>query len=350
MTANHRHIMGRVVKQTLNLAFQYDKKGTNAPRTAQPWYEWDWCMGVAFYGIWKAHEHLKDDAHVLQMKRWIDDRIDTGIAKLCVNTCAPLTTVLRLHQLHPDPMYERTCQTFDEYILRTAPRVPSGALAHTTLRADHVTQIWVDTLFMSVIYLVRRGLHLGRPAYVEECIRQFFLHFKPLFDTQAGLFYHGYDGVENRPLGVHWGRGNAWAIVSTLDVVEAIGTEFPEKRYLCDTLNTQLAALERHQDATGLWRTVLDDADTYLETSITAGVAYGVLKGIRMGLVDTRRRAMGERALQALVSRIDNEGNVQGGSSGTPIMATPAEYNGIAVAVTPFTQGLTLMALSEAVR
>jgi unsaturated rhamnogalacturonyl hydrolase len=77
-------------------------------------------------------------------------------------------------------------------------------------------------------------------------------------------------------------------------------------------------------------------------------VAAGVLKGIRLGLIDDRYEEMAQKAIQALVAKIDDEGNVVGGSSGTAIKENVAEYNAVPLAVTPFTQGLALMALCAA--
>jgi unsaturated rhamnogalacturonyl hydrolase len=57
---------------------------------------------------------------------------------------------------------------------------------------------------------------------------------------------------------------------------------------------------------------------------------------------------MAQKAIQALVAKIDDEGNVLGGSSGTAIKENVAEYNAVPLAVTPFTQGLALMALCAA--
>lgn len=35
------------------------------------------------------------------------------------------------------------------------------------------------------------------------------------------------------------------------------------------------------QDESGLWHTLLDDPNSYLESSATAGFAYGILKAVR---------------------------------------------------------------------
>jgi unsaturated rhamnogalacturonyl hydrolase len=108
-----------------------------------------------------------------------------------------------------------------------------------------------------------------------------------------------------------------------------------------------ISGLEKLQTPDGFWRTVLNEPDSYRETSVTAGGVFGVLRGIRPGLVDTRFKPMAERALAALRAKINDQGDVNDGSCGTPIMAGPADYNKVPPALTPFTQGLALMALNE---
>jgi len=102
MATDTRQVLEKVAERTLDLAFRYRQDDLDKVSDARRWYDWDWYMGVAFYGLWKAHELLENDAYVLRIKQWIDQRIETGIQTVCVNTCAPMTTVLRLHQLYPD--------------------------------------------------------------------------------------------------------------------------------------------------------------------------------------------------------------------------------------------------------
>ena len=348
MATDTRKVLKKITGRTLDLAFHYKNADLGEISDARRWYSWDWYMGVAFYGIWKAHELLENDAYILRIKEWIDQRIETGIQTLCVNTCAPMTTVLRLHQLYPEERYEALCQTFDDYILNEAPRTPSGAIAHTVIGIDFVGQMWADTLFMSIMYLTQRGLYLNSRAHLEEAAKQRVLHINSLYDEKDGLFYHGWDDVAKKPMGAKWGRGNAWTIVSMIEMLEFIPRDAPERAAHLGKLNNQMAALEKHQDSNGYWRTVLDHHDTYPETTVTAGVAAGALKGIRLGLIDDKYQEMAQKAIQALVAKIDDEGNVLGGSSGTAVKENVAEYNAVPLAVTPFAQGLALIALCEA--
>ena len=77
-------------------------------------------------------------------------------------------------------------------------------------------------------------------------------------------------------------------------------------------------------------------------------MAYGVLKGIRMGLVTEERFLdMGRSAAQAVLDQIDSTGAVQGVSGGTGMGYDLQHYKDIIVTPTAYGQGLTFLMLTE---
>ncbi len=347
MPVNYQEIIHRTVEQTLKRSFQHYVEDPSNPAGLR-WARWDWSIGVAFYGVWKAYELLKDESYRNRMKAWIDTRSDSRIDSININTTAPMLTVLNLKQHFGESKYDQLIRFFDWYLVYFGLRTPCGALSHTVVGKHRPDQIWADTLFMAVLYMLKRGKQLQNDAYIQEAVKQALFHKEYLVEKESGLLYHGWHDVEKRFMGVKWGRGNCWATVSLVEFLELMGGDFPEKTALLEMLNNQIAALAKLQREDGLWHTVLDHPETYPEVSVTAGVAYGVLKGIRLGYVDAKYRPMAEKALAALVAKIDNEGNVTFASGGTPIFATVADYNNVPYEITPFNQGLALMALCEA--
>ena len=167
--ATDLELLKRVADRTLDLAFSFDDQDyAGLDKTALRWARWDWFIGVAFYGVCTAAPSLNDPSYLRRLKEWIDARIEHGIAKVCVNTSAPLATVLRLHQAAPDPRYEALFQRFETYFQNDLTRIANGAFTHTRLLYDHPDQIWADTLFMTVIYLAQRGAMLHNRDYLAE--------------------------------------------------------------------------------------------------------------------------------------------------------------------------------------
>ena len=79
-------------------------------------------------------------------------------------------------------------------------------------------------------------------------------------------------------------------------------------------MRDQVEALLPLQASSGMWHTLLAEPGSYAETSATAGFAYGLLKGARLGLGCDRWRGAGLRALDAVQA-----------TDGVPI-ATPADW------------------------
>jgi unsaturated rhamnogalacturonyl hydrolase len=339
-----------VMKKTLNMALQYpEEQDINVNVDGYRWANWDWNIGVAFYGLIQANRLFNDKETILKIKRWIDSRIDRGIKKICVNTTAPLAALLYINEKYPDPKYSEVFKKFDDYLMNEIPRISNSSITHTTYRSENAGQVWADTLFMSILYLSQRGAFLNSPDLKKEALNQTYYHMKALFDESSGLFYHGYNDNAKEFIGVKWGRGNAWITSATIDILKNINENSAEKTEILAMLDRQLSSLEKLQDKDGFWKTVLDADSSYQETTVTSGAAYGTLKGIRLGMVNPKYKKMADRAVSALLTKIDPDGIVQGGSSGTPIKKDAEAYNQIPYAVTPFSQGLALMALSEAV-
>ncbi|MFI2856186.1 glycoside hydrolase family 88 protein [Paenibacillus sp. JSM ZJ436] len=332
----------QMVKVTLHQSLHYSLQEEQSWR----WDSWSWNMGVAFYGIYQAFARNENYEYVRAMKEWVYHNLD-NIPNLSVNTNAMMLPILLMQKVTDlSPEVTALFQTYDEYVLNDAPRISSGAIAHTTEHKSHSDQVWADTLFMSVIYLVTRGKLLGNSVYIDSGLHQLLLHMNHLRDVRDGLYFHGWSDQQKRHLGVKWGRGNAWIAVSAIELLE-LASDHPLRDTIIKMLEQQLTSLSSLECPEGGWRTVLDHPDTYAEASVTAGIAYAVMKGIRLGFVDEKHSQMAIRAVKRLQGWIDEEGYVLNGSGGTPILESWQEYQDRECYVTPFTQGLALLALCE---
>jgi rhamnogalacturonyl hydrolase YesR len=95
---------------------------------------------------------------------------------------------------------------------------------------------------------------------------------------------------------------------------------------LLDTLEAQVKKLAELQHKEGMWHTLLDEPASYLETSATAGFAYGVLKAIRLGYLDSQYGPVGKKAAVGVLKQIDPDGTVRSVSYGTAIGTDKGHY------------------------
>lgn len=120
--------------------------------------------------------------------------------------------------------------------------------------------------------------------------------------------------------------------------------------YLFSTLEQQVKALEQYQADNGLWHTIIDRPDTYLETSASSAFAYGILKAVREGKLSAVYEQVGLKAAQGVLDMIAPDGTVQGVSAGTPVFRTVEEYNEVEVRPMPYGQSMALLMLAELIK
>jgi unsaturated rhamnogalacturonyl hydrolase len=200
---------------------------------------------------------------------------------------------------------------------------------------------------MGGLFLAQWGRLIGDARFTAESARQFERHYAYLHDPATGLIRHGYSGLEHRQIGVLWGRGNGWFAAASLAALPYLDAATPEHATIRANLRRHLDGVIRTQGASGAWHTVMDDPATLPETSCTAAFAYALGGTSAAGLAGLRDSLCRERALAWLQQCVTARGEVLKSSGGTPIMPTAAAYNAVPYAVTGFSQGLALLALSQ---
>lgn len=312
---------------------------------------WDWSQGVGLFALYLYYKETGDVKTLHYVQEWFERRIAEGLPSPNINTMCPLLTLSFLAEASGDEASLRLCAQWADYAMRSLPRTPEGGFAHTAVDSPNEGELWDDTLYMTVLFLGRMGVMLKREDWVQESVRQFLVHLKYLTDVRTGLFFHGWTFKERHHFaGALWGRGNAWYTAGLVDYLDMV--EVPEgvRQFLLTSLNRQIDALAELQADSGLWHTLLDDPGAYEETSASAGFAYGILKAARKGYIPASRRAIGERALTAVLRRIDADGLVQGVSYGTRMGRTLQFYKDIPLCPMPYGQSMALLMLVEALK
>ena len=311
---------------------------------------WEWPTGVALYGIYKTYQQSGDRSILDYLIGWYDDMLSREQKPhRNVNTVAPVLTLTCLYEETRNPVYLEHIESWAKWVLEEMPRTEFGGLQHCTVFNKHYQQLWCDTLFMVCLFLAKAGVVLDKPEWIDEAEYQFLLHVRYLQDKVSGLFYHGwtFDRRHNYAE-AKWARGNAWFTAAAIELQDITGRENAAMRMILAAWKDQLQGLWKAQWDCGLFTTLLDREGSYRETSATAAVAYGVLKGMRMGLVmEERFIDMGRSAAQAVLDQIDSTGAVQGVSGGTGMGYDLQHYKDIIVTPTAYGQGLTFLMLTE---
>lgn len=314
---------------------------------------WEWTQGVGLYGMWIYYETTNDSRIMDLIKHWFDVQVfepKEGVPKN-VNTMSVFLTLAYMYESQPNGKYLPYLDTWAEWCMYDLERTEGGGFQHTTFIHDNYQQLWDDTLMMAVMPLAKIGLLLNRPQYIEESKRQMLLHTKYLVDTKTGLWYHGWTFEGNHAFSkALWARGNAWITIVIPDFIELLDLPPGDgvREFLVETLDTQVAKLEALQEhKTGLWHTLLDDPSSYVESSATAGFAYGILKGVRKRYLDKKYLPCGIKAIKGVVDQIDNSGELLNTSFGTGMGNNLQFYKDIPLTSMPYGQAMAIMALVE---
>ncbi len=311
---------------------------------------WEWPHGVGLFGLWKLYEKTGDTTYLSILTSYYDARLEQGLPGKNVNTMAPILALSFLAEHTKNERYLSVCTEWVEWVMSGAlARTEEGGFQHRTTDDENSGELWDDTLMMAVLAVANMGRILKRQEYIDEAIYQFLLHIEYLCDVKSGLWYHGWTfRGRHHFTEAFWGRGNCWITIAIPVFLEMVELPKSIQTYLTTVLVRQIQTLVTLQDESGMWHTLLDDPDSYLESSATCGFGYGILKAVHMQLLDSSYLAVSKKALEALYGVIDEQGVVQQVSYGTPMgRHTKDFYKNIPLRPMPYGQALAILFLME---
>ncbi len=322
---------------------------TSGPSDEILFDEWDWEVGIGLYGLYRDAARRADTTALAALGRWYDRQIARGLPPRQVNSTAPMLALACLAEHENRADWRALCVDWAGWLVTDLPKTDEDGFEHVVKEGRRPGQLWDDTLVMAVLFLAQTGRMEARPDWVAEAHYQFLVHLRFLADTATGLFFHGwsFEGRHNYAR-ARWARGNAWV---TISIPELFGIAPPSdpalRRYLATVFRTQVAALAGVQRPDGMFHTLLDDPSGPVEASATAGFGYGVLAGLREGLLDPSARSVADRARAAILARIGPDGVLADVSDGTPMGDTLDFYNRIPNVAAPYGQALASLFLME---
>lgn len=317
-------------------------------RTMRMDLTWDWPCGVAYYGIARAFEVTGREEYLNLLKERIDEYIDLGLPKpWTVNTCAMGHCLITLYEATNEEKYREIAESKAAYLRREALRFGDRVLQHTvSANNDFPEQAWADTLFMAAFFMLRMGVKTQDEELIEDALNQYYWHIQYLQNPDTGLFYHGYNNItKDHMSGFYWGRANAWAALTMSKVARTLPECYLYPRFLevVGSINEQLSALKLLQTENGLWRTILDDEDSYEELSASAGIgAAMIIRG------NPLHHKYVSKTVGGLLAHVAADGRLADVSGGTAVMKDRDGYREISKKwIQGWGQGLGLAFLSE---
>lgn len=304
-------------------------------------YEW----GVTYTGMMLAGDNTNDKrytAYTISRMNFLAQaaKYFSAFGKEFKDTPNPLRHVLRPQALDDAgsicasmikayrkglvPEARPMIDNYMDYIMNKEFRLQDGTLARNRPLPN---TLWLDDLYMSLPAIVQMGRLTGDQKYFDESVRQLRLFSEKMFNKDKGLYMHGWvEGMEPHPE-FHWARANGWALMTKVELLEALPDNHSGKLFVLKLLRDHIAGLAKYQSGEGFWHQLIDRNDSYLETSATAIYAYCIAQSINHGWINLQAHApMAILAWNAVSTKVNENGQVEGTCVGTGMAFDPAFY------------------------
>ena len=206
--------------------------------------------------------------------------------------------------------------------------------------------VWVDCMQFQGPFFAALGRATGDERWFREADRFLLSHAEVLRDGD-GLYSQIYDIISRETNGIHWGRGQGWAMLGLWQTYAALPDGWPSRERLAELLRDLVETMEPHQLDAGHWRTIVDDPDAGVETSTAAFYVAAAGPALRAGILEARSGTSIDRAWSAVESSLEPDGRYLGVSDDT-LPGTPDDYKQIPVdVIVPWGQGPFLLALQS---
>ncbi len=206
------------------------------------------------------------------------------------------------------PKYKKAIELLYSQI-KSQPRTASGNFWHKKIYPE---QVWLDGLYMAQVFYTRYEAEFNGGKNFGDIVKQFQSVYDNMYDKQKRLYNHGWDSSKksfwcdkNGLSKSFWLRSVGWYTVGLADVIGYLpDSAKAEKAALVSIFRDTVEGLERYidKDKKMFWQ-VVDMGGregNYLETSGSAMIAYAMMKGARLGVIDNRFASVGEEVFNGI--------------------------------------------------
>lgn len=328
---------------------------------------WSFGDSVAFEGMVAASTVLGDDRWLQFARGFTRGWATRAEPYVRLDCTAPGLAMVQIYRATQDPLVLQGALGLAHYLV-TRPRIdgvfatwehsplqqPYGSeqlsAEEAALLANPPAGVFIDCLHFDPPFLVALGAVSGEPALVDEGARQ-AVGYVRLLQTETGLFDHFLLEGSPRTYGPGWGRGQGWALLGLLDVLDELPTDHPCRQELAAAATRLTAAMIRLQRDDGHWYAVVDDPASGEETSTAAFMAAGMLRAAGSSISGDEARAASHRALEAALKSTGTDGILGGVSAAVNACTNPSHYAHVPRDfVVPWGQGPLALALAKQLR
>jgi rhamnogalacturonyl hydrolase YesR len=173
------------------------------------------------------------------------------------------------------------------------------------------TRMWIDDMYMITAVQTQAYRATGENKYIERAAKEMELYLDSL-QRPNGLFYHAPD--------VHffWSRGNGWMAAGMSELLSSLPKTSPYRARIMEGYKKMMSSLLKYQAENGTWRQLIDEPESWSESSGTGMFAFAMITGVKNGWLDKNTYgAAARKAWLGLISFIDQNNDVHEVCEGT---------------------------------
>lgn len=338
--------------------------------TRHPWKVWFWGDSIGLEGLLDAAQLTGDSTYLSfvhgLLKGWLPreasrsqfDYTAPGVALLRVYEATGDRPLLDAAYRHADFMagFRQTTagayMRYENAAIELPPELPADhpenqqAGENAAPVADGGPCVFVDSVHFDGPFFAKLYQVTGEERYRRLALDNILPQIELLYDREERLFHHFWIERIQRPNGVLWARGNGWGLLGVVQTLEWVGAEAPDAARLREVLRDTLKRLAALQHSSGAWHTVLNDPESYVESSTAAFFTDVICRAVRLGVIAREDYwPQVELAMRYLLEHIRPDGVLDGVSYETFPSTRPEHYRKMPTgSMSPWGQGPLLAA------
>lgn len=275
---------------------------------------WDWTNGAFYAGVFAAYE-TTGSKRILKAIHEMGEKNQWKPGPLLHNAddYAICQTYMDIYRIKKDERMIRPSVTrINELISTPFVATPPQLI---------ITLSWCDALFMAPPTLVKFGISLNEPRYLEACDMLFQECYDLLYDQEEHLFARDirYKWDQDKKLKeangekIFWSRGNGWVMGGLVRMLQELPMEYSKRQFYENLFVEMAKKITTIQQEDGLWRASLLDPDSYPggEASGSGFYTYALAWGINNNLLDRETYLpVVEKAWKGLNELVHQDGKV----------------------------------------
>jgi rhamnogalacturonyl hydrolase YesR len=219
------------------------------------------------------------------------------------------TGVAYLNYLNKSPNLTNHVFEYADKMFKNQKRTSEGLMTAPWLK-DSLDQFMIDCAFAVTPYMLYAGMSMNKPEYVDFAVFQTLEMFKILKDSN-GLIHQGrgFQGL-GKISEDNWSRGNGWGAFALAFLVRDLPDTHPRKQEVNALAKKFFTAILKYQNQEGLWNQEMTEHTSFVETSGSGLMLFGLGICIEKGIMDKSFLPQFIKGLSGYTSYISPDGSI----------------------------------------